>query len=51
MERTIQEKIDLLVELREKLETRTDITREEYKEFKQVYDINIEYWTSQLENN
>ena len=46
---TIIEKIEKLERLRDNLEYREDINKDEYKNFKSFYDINIDYWKEQLE--
>lgn len=46
---TILERIEKLESLKERLKYRTDISKEEYKKFKEFYSITIDYWKEQLE--
>lgn len=47
---SIIEKIEKLKKLRNGLKYRDDIDKKEYRELKQFYDINIDYWEEELES-
>lgn len=46
---TITEKIEKLEKLRDQLPYKEGINKDEYKNLKSFYDINIDYWKEQLE--